>query len=118
MDPFVGRTRVSGVDIILEPKQAQNFSLALHELATNACKYGALSNGLGRVDVSWAIKRNSKGNVLSFRWSEQGGPAASEPLQLGFGTTLLKATFPGIALHYRPEGFSCNIELRLEEHAG
>jgi two-component sensor histidine kinase/integral membrane sensor domain MASE1 len=118
MDPFVGRTRVSGVDIALEPKQAQNFSLALHELATNACKYGALSNGLGRVDVSWMIKRNTKGNVLSFRWREQGGPPASEPLQLGFGTTLLKATFPGIALHYLPEGFSCDIELSLEEHAG
>jgi PAS domain S-box-containing protein len=118
MDPFVGRTRMSGVDIVLEPAQAQNFSLALHELATNACKYGALSNRVGRVDVSWAIKRNSKGSVLSFRWSEQGGPAASEPIQLGFGTTLLKATFPGIALHYLPEGFSCEIELALEEHAG
>jgi len=107
---------MSGVDIVLEPAQAQNFSLALHELATNACKYGALSNRAGRIDVSWAIKRNSKGNVLSFRWNEQGGPAASEPIQLGFGTTLLKATFPGIALHYLPEGFSCEIELALEEH--
>jgi len=118
MEPFLGRTKVAGVNILLEPKQAQNFSLALHELATNACKYGALSNGVGRVDVSWAITRNSKGNVLSFQWSEQGGPVTSEPVRLGFGTTLLKATFPGIALHYLPQGFSCEIELPLEERAG
>jgi two-component sensor histidine kinase len=56
--------------------------------------------------------------VLSFQWIEKGGPAASEPIQPGFGTTLLKATFPGIALHYLPQGFRCEIELPLEEHAG
>jgi PAS domain S-box-containing protein len=118
MEPFAGRTRIAGVGVVLEPKQAQNFCLAVHELATNACKYGALSNAGGRVDVSWAIKRNGNGRVLNFQWSEQGGPTASEPIQLGFGTTLLKATFPGIALHYLPQGFSCEIELRLEQHAG
>jgi PAS domain S-box-containing protein len=115
MEPFVGRTAIDGVDVVLGPKQAQNFSLAVHELATNACKYGALSNGLGRVEVSWAIA--GKGNILSFYWREQGGPPASEPIQLGFGTALLKAMFPSIALHYAPRGFSCEIELAVEEQA-
>ena len=117
LEPFVDRSTVEGVNVVLGPKQAQDVSLALHELATNACKYGALSNGVGNVEITWAIKGNGQGRTLSFRWREQGGPPASEPAQCGFGTALLKATFPGITLHYPPQGFSCEIELPLKEQA-
>jgi len=114
LEPFADRSTVDGVKVVLGPKQAQNFSLALHELATNASKYGALSNGFGRVEIAWTITGNGGGHELRFRWREQGGPTASEPSRLGFGTALLRATFPGIALHYAPQGFSCEIELPLK----
>jgi PAS domain S-box-containing protein len=117
LEPFVDRSTAGGVNVVLEPKQAQNVTLALHELATNACKYGALSNDIGNVEIAWAITGNGQGRTLSFRWRERGGPPASEPTQLGFGTALLKATFPGIALHYTPQGFNCEIELPLKEQA-
>ena len=117
LEPFVDRSTVDGVNVVLGPQQAQNFSLALHELATNACKYGALSNDIGHVEIAWAITGNGQGRTLSFRWREQGGPPANEPAQCGFGTTLLKATFPGITLHYPPQGFRCEIELPLNEQA-
>jgi two-component sensor histidine kinase len=117
LEPFVDRSTVDGVNVVLGPKQAQDFSLALHELATNASKYGALSNGVGHVEIAWVITGNGQGRALSFRWREQGGPPAIEPAQCGFGTTLLKATFPGITLHYPPQGFSCEIELPLNEQA-
>jgi PAS domain S-box-containing protein len=115
LEPFVDRSAVDGVNVLLGPKQAQNFCLALHELATNACKYGALSNSAGHVKVTWAITGSDKGRMLSFRWREEGGPPAREPTQPGFGTALLKLAFPGITLHYRPQGFSCEIELPLKE---
>jgi PAS domain S-box-containing protein len=113
MEPFGGRTTMDGVDVILDPKQAQNFSLALHELATNAGKYGALSNGGGNVGISWTITANGETNILKFCWQERGGPTVSEPVQFGFGTALLKATFPGINLRYAPAGLICEMELSL-----
>jgi two-component sensor histidine kinase len=115
MEPFGGRTTMDGVDVILDPKQAQNFSLALHELATNAGKYGALSNGSGNVGISWTITANGETNILKFCWQERGGPAVNEPVQFGFGTALLKATFPGINLRYAPAGLICEMELSLDD---
>jgi PAS domain S-box-containing protein len=114
MEPFGGRATTDGDDVMLDPKQAQNFSLALHELATNASKYGALSNRSGNVGVSWTIKTNGT-NMLKFCWRERGGPAVNEPVQLGFGTALLKATFPDIKLRYAPDGLVCEIELPLDD---
>jgi two-component sensor histidine kinase len=82
MEPFGGRTTMDGVDVILDPRQAQNFSLALHELATNASKYGALSNGSGNVGISWTLTANGETNILKFCWQERGGPAVSEPVSV------------------------------------
>jgi two-component sensor histidine kinase len=59
---------------MLTATAAQNFSLALHELATNAAKYGALSNGLGRVHVSWSVANDNGSGRLTFRWKESDGP--------------------------------------------
>jgi PAS domain S-box-containing protein len=113
MEPFGGRSTIDGINVVLDPKEAQNFSLALHELATNAAKYGALSKGAGNVGISWAITTNGKREILKFRWRERGGPPVSKPIQEGFGSALLKATFPSTNLHYALTGLNCEIELAL-----
>jgi PAS domain S-box-containing protein len=81
-----GQTRLEGPDLFLTPRAANALSLAFHELATNALKYGALSVETGQVLVSWRATPNG-GFILD--WTESGGPVASQPLRTGFGTTLL-----------------------------
>ena len=81
-----GQTRWEGPELFLTPRAANALSLALHELATNAVKYGALSVENGRVDVRWA--RIADGGFELF-WTESGGPPVSLPIHRGFGTTLL-----------------------------
>jgi two-component sensor histidine kinase len=116
--PYAERTTVDGMDIILNPQHAQNFSLTLHELATNAAKYGALSNGSGKVGISWTITRQSNGKKLAFKWRERGGPPVIVPTRQGFGTALLKGTFPDARIDYAVEGLSCEIYIPLghDEH--
>jgi PAS domain S-box-containing protein len=114
LQPYAGRTVIDGIDVILNPQHAQNFSLMLHELATNAAKYGSLSNGSGKVGVSWTIARESSdNNKLAFRWQERGGPPVVVPTQHGFGTMLVKATFSDARIDYAVEGLSCEIEIPL-----
>jgi two-component sensor histidine kinase len=111
--PYAKRTIVRGVDVILSPQYAQNFTLTLHELATNAAKYGALSNRSGKVGVSWTITRQNGNNKLGFKWREKGGPPVVVPNQHGFGTMLVKATFPGARIDYAVEGLSCEIDIAI-----
>jgi two-component sensor histidine kinase len=111
LQPYTDRTVIDGIDVILNPQHAQNFSLMVHELATNAAKYGALSNRRGKVGVSWMITRRSKNNELEFKWQERGGPRVVAPTRHGFGTTLLKATFPDARIDYAVEGLSCEIKI-------
>jgi len=113
LEPFAARTRIDGVDLTLSPQHAQNLSLAVHELATNAVKYGALSRSEGYVDISWGVTANGKGNVLKFQWQERGGPAVVRPERHGFGTSLLNAIFAGARIEYAPEGLSCEIDLLM-----
>ena len=113
LQPYAERTTVEGIDIILNPQHAQNFSLTLHELATNAVKYGALSNGSGRVGISWTITRQSNNNKLEFKWHESGGPPVIAPARQGFGTALLKGTFPEVRIDYAVEGLNCEIDIPL-----
>ena len=81
-----GQTRWDGPELFLTPRAANALSLALHELATNAVKYGALSTESGRVEVRWA--RIADGGFELF-WTETGGPPVSAPVHRGFGSTLL-----------------------------
>jgi two-component sensor histidine kinase len=101
------------VSVLLSPQQAQNFTLALHELATNSAKYGALSKATGKVQASWTIEPSQSGSVLKFRWQESGGPPVRPPEYQGFGTQLLKAVFSDVRLEYPVEGLRCEIEARL-----
>lgn len=113
LEPFSARTKIEGVDVLLGPQAAQNFSLAVHELATNAVKYGALSTPGGEIRISWTVIKNGRENVLKFQWKEQGGPMVVAPQHQGFGSSLLKSTLSGVFFDYAPDGFGCTLELKL-----
>lgn len=90
LEPYRAGDRISihGPAVAIKPNVAQNFALAIHEMATNAAKYGALSTPKGRLDVSWALEADR----LVLRWKETGGPQASRPEKLGFGTKVIEAS--------------------------
>jgi two-component sensor histidine kinase len=90
MSPYAGRVQVEGPSLMLTARPAQNFALALHELATNAAKYGALSNATGRVRISWSKSVSNGSDLFTFRWQEDGGPPVSPPTQKGFGSAVLE----------------------------
>ena len=115
MDAFSDRTKIEGASILLDYQQAQRFSLAVHELATNAAKHGALSSPTGDVRVAWTLTKDGKDTVLRFRWKEQQGPIVVTPTRQGFGSTLLKTMFAGTRFDYAPDGFGCELETVLRE---
>lgn len=88
MSPYDDRVGMKGPRVLLNPKAAQNFALALHELATNAAKYGALSNTSGRVDIEWWL--DERAEYLHFRWQERDGPSVKLPVRKGFGSVVLE----------------------------
>jgi two-component sensor histidine kinase len=90
MKPYADRVLAKGPSLVLSAKAAQNFALAIHELATNAAKYGALSTGAGRIDITWTIAKTNGSGQFTFRWQERGGPVVSSPTQKGFGSTVLE----------------------------
>ena len=87
--------------------------MVVHELATNAVKYGALSNGEGCVSVSW--EQQFQPNLVSLVWQENGGPEVKAPEHKGFGSYLIERAFGGqlgkAQLGYEPEGLSCILEI-------
>jgi two-component sensor histidine kinase len=110
LEPFAGRFKIDAEkDITLSPQAAQNFALAVHELATNAAKYGALSVPQGKVTIGWTIGAEK----LNFRWQEREGPPVAFPRRKGFGTTLLSATLGDGLTQFPAEGFSYEIDLAL-----
>ena len=92
---------------------AQNFTLVLHELATNSAKHGALSSVAGKITVSWTIERGRSGFVLKFKWQESEGPPVAAPMRHGFGTKLLNAVFSEVRLEYPVEGLTYEIDVPL-----
>jgi len=90
MSPYAGRYTMEGPTIVLNAKAAQNFALAVHELATNAVKYGALSSQSGRVHINWSIGKPNGYDHFMFRWRERNGPQVSPPSRKGFGSTVLE----------------------------
>jgi PAS domain S-box-containing protein len=111
--PFGDRMMIDGIDVMVGAQHVQNFSLALHELATNAAKYGALSNESGKVEICWTIAGDGRDKRLKFMWEERGGPRVVAPTRRGFGTLLLKATFTDVRIDYAVEGLTCEIDLAL-----
>jgi two-component system CheB/CheR fusion protein len=110
--------RVSGPPVRFQPKSAETFALAIHELATNAIKYGALSQPNGRIDVSWRVDDAADPTQLVFDWREKGGPSVTSPQRKGFGSELLERTlafeFKGrTTLTYNASGLHCTIVIPL-----
>lgn len=90
MAPYADRVSIEGPSLMLTAQAAQNFALALHELATNAAKYGALSNDTGRVHISWSVLKPNGFRQFNFRWQERGGPHVTPPMDKGFGSAVLE----------------------------
>jgi PAS domain S-box-containing protein len=110
-----GRVTAQGPPLALAPKSAVALSLAIHELGTNAGKYGALSQPGGRVDVRWTTDEGR----LRLTWRESGGPPVREPERRGFGARLLEHGLADelrgvVRLEFRPEGLVCEVDARLE----
>ncbi|WP_421404590.1 PAS domain-containing protein [Agrobacterium fabrum] len=114
-----GRFDIEGSHFEMTPKQSLSMALTLHELATNATKYGALSNDVGRVRISWHLTKTPDGKkALNFVWQESGGPPVSEPTTKGFGSRLisrvLAADFSGeVRIIYPSGGVVCTLTARL-----
>jgi PAS domain S-box-containing protein len=110
-----GRVRIEGPPILLETDAAQAFAVTLHELATNAAKYGSLSRGGGQVNLEWV---HSADGQLVLRWIETGGPAVQRPTHRGFGSRvidgMIEQQLKGTAqFDWRPEGLICEIAVRV-----
>ena len=113
MAPFrsSGNISVEGGHIMLEPRVAQTFALMLHELATNAVKYGALSSPKGRINIKWS--GSSDVRKLKFVWQETGGPTVHQPNSTGFGSRVLKSAAKDVgamaACSFKAEGFESTL---------
>jgi two-component sensor histidine kinase len=116
MEPFTSaardRIRVSGPAVALSSRSVVMLSMVLHELATNATKYGALSGPGGRVSIDWALEGGDK---VALFWSEIGGPPVEKPDHAGFGSTLIEKGFAAqmggsAALRFDSKGVSCALE--------
>jgi PAS domain S-box-containing protein len=110
------RVVILGPAVMLEPEAAVTLSMALHELATNAMKYGALSVPGGRVQLAWSVREPA---VLDLEWREADGPKVTPPQRQGFGRRVLAASAQQlggeIALEFPPEGVVCRMVLPLPE---
>lgn len=116
-DPFL----VEGRPLRLSSKMALTMAMALHELSTNAAKYGALSVPTGTVSITWAEGEANGSRHLRLEWRERGGPAVSQPTRRGFGSRLIERQmqreFGGdVRLAFEPDGVVCTMQVTLPEH--
>lgn len=107
----LGRVSTSGPDLSLRPGAAVALVLVLHELVTNAVKYGALSGDRGTIAVNWTVASDDR---VVLDWIERDGPAVVAPRRKGFGTRLIATSISGqlggeVSFDYAPEGFSCRM---------
>jgi len=106
-----GRFRTSGPDLRIGPSAALALSLMLHELATNATKYGALAKPDGYVDLAWTVSGEPTSAEFKLLWTEHGGPPVAPPNRRGFGSRLIQRGLAGgaVDLRYLPEGVVCTL---------
>ncbi|WMS41852.1 sensor histidine kinase [Acuticoccus sp. MNP-M23] len=109
-----GVLTLEGPDISLASDQATGLGLVMHELASNARKYGALSTPQGRVAVTWS---HDAGGKVMLLWAEMGGPQVIAPEREGFGTTVIKSAMPNgeTELSYEPTGVRCRLSFKLQK---
>jgi two-component sensor histidine kinase len=118
VEHFAGdcRFRISGPSFWLAPRSALALALALHELGTNAAKYGALSAEGGVIDIAW----HEADGILRLNWKESGGPAVAAPSRRGFGSRLIEQGLGGdlggeARIAFEPDGLRCTIEAAVGE---
>ena len=122
MQPFevvAGRAErftIAGANVRLPPKTTLSLSIALHELATNAVKYGAFSNDAGTVAIDWAVTPGAKARRLVLCWRERCGPPVKSPTHAGFGSWVIERGLPHelggkVSLDYLPGGVECTIDI-------
>ena len=114
---------LSGPDLEIGPAMALPLGLMVHELSTNAAKYGALSTPAGRVSITWSVETEAAPPRLRLLWAESGGPAVREPTRKGFGSSLITRGIGGlkggvVTLTYPSEGVRCHVEVWLSELGG
>ncbi|UOK71641.1 sensor histidine kinase [Ancylobacter polymorphus] len=107
---------IEGPSLFLKPEAAQNIGLAIHELSTNAAKYGALSVPSGHVDILWARRTPEAGGGFELSWRERGGPVVSKPEGRGFGSlvierNLARALDGKVELNFAPSGLICTVSV-------
>src|SRR5579871_3841908 len=112
------RVSCSGPALLLDPQTALHLALVLHELATNARKYGSLSVPQGRLSVEWSVESNGT-HWGHLHWKERGGPEVLAPSEFGFGTTLIEQSLRSDggtgSIRYEADGVSCHIKFPLRE---
>ena len=116
-----GGASVLGPDILVSAEAAQPIAIVLHELVTNASKYGALSAQRGHITVRWRCQPNDQAEVLLIEWIETGGPAVMAPTQTGYGTRCIPQPYSyelggAVDLVFDPAGVRCTIEVPRKRH--
>jgi two-component system CheB/CheR fusion protein len=110
------RLRLTGPTVKLPPGIATSLGLVLHELSTNAAKFGALSVPGGKVEIAWQVTGAGRENLLRLDWRESGGPKVSPPQEKGFGSTLIEYSGK-VTQEFRPEGLRCTVEMVFSDGA-
>jgi PAS domain S-box-containing protein len=112
------RLHLSGPDVRLSPRMALALAMALQELATNAVKYGALSNEVGEIRIQWTLDRTQEPPRLHLTWEESGGPPVQAPKRRGFGTRLIERSLAmdlegDVRIEFAPSGVTCTVDAPL-----
>lgn len=119
LDRGGSQVNIQGPSVVLRPEAAQSLGLALHELATNAAKYGALSAPAGQISITWALPSADR-RGLELIWVEQGGPEVSAPDHRGFGTLAIERNLAQslegeVEMSFAPEGLRCRIVIPADQ---
>lgn len=111
----IQRLQLHGDPLMLSPEIATPLALVLHELATNAVKYGALSSPNGKVELDWTVRQDNQKQTLRIIWRESGGPPVVLPNKVGFGGSLIERSLPGAKVHreFLHDGLTCTIEVDI-----
>lgn len=115
------RVNAQGPEIMLPPKSAVSLAIALHELCTNAIKYGSLSVPAGRVTVEWALTSRGNEEHMQIKWTEYAGPRVETPQRRGFGLRMLEQALASelqgeVSVEFREEGIVCRLDAPLPRH--
>ena len=114
VDTDLTQVTIDGPSVLLKPETAQNLGLALHELASNASKYGALTAPAGRITVRWSAIEDGERVGVKLLWAESGGPTLGVPKKRGFGSMLIQQNLSRsldleVELKFEPDGVNCCI---------